>query len=225
MLELLEAAILPINIVFTILLAIVLLYWVSVILGALDISTFDVDIEADVDIDMDADLDADVDGGHSGGWFIAALSFFNFGKVPFMVVMTFLILSMWAISILTNHYLGGGSALFALGAFIPNLCISLIVTKIATSPLVPIFRNFNKTEAPVDYIGKTCTLVLPATTTEMGQAEVEYEGKFLLVSVKVEENDVPVILRKEKAVIVGEAENGKYYFIRKSDVEEGSVMF
>lgn len=224
MLELLEAAILPINIVFTVLLAIVLLYWFSVILGAMDMSTFDFDLDADfdvdvdMDVDVDADMDTDVDGSGSGGWFVSALSFFNFGKVPFMVVMTFLILSMWAISILANHYLGSGSVLFALGALLPNLCISLIITKIITTPLVAVFKNFNETEEPVDYIGQTCKLTLPATVTKMGQAEVEYEGKYLLVSVKVEENDVPAILKGEKAVIVGEEEGGRCYLIRKSDL-------
>lgn len=220
MLELLEAAILPINIVFTVLLAIVLLYWFSVILGAMDMSSFDIDLDADFDVDVDADMDTDLDGGGSGGWFASALSFFNFGKVPFMVVMTFLILSMWAISILSNHYLGGGSILFALGALLPNLCVSLLITKLVTSPLISFFKNFNETEAPVDYIGLTCKLTLPATVTSMGQAEVEYEGKYLLVNVKVEENDVPAILKGDKAVIVGEEEGGRCYLIRKSDLDD-----
>lgn len=233
MLELLEAAILPINIVFTILLVVVLLYWFSVIIGALDVSSMDIDLDkdldidfgADVDIDMDVDVDHDidvdadhdVDGGGGSGWFVSALSFFNFGKVPFMVIMSFLILSMWSISIMANHYLGGGSALFALGALIPNLCISLIISKILTTPLVPIFKNLNTSSEAVDYIGKTCTLLLPATATSIGQAEVELNGAHLLINVKVEENDAPAILKGEQAVVVGQEEESNFYWVKKAD--------
>ena len=136
--ELLHAATSPVNIIFTSLLVVVLIYWLSVIVGALHIDSFDFDFDHDVDVDLeidhdiDVDHDVDVDGGHEVGWFAGALHFFNFGRVPFMVIMTFLVLSMWSISILGNYYIGGNSWSFAAILFFPNLAISLLITKIIT---------------------------------------------------------------------------------------------
>lgn len=215
--ELLQAATSPVNILFTALLVVVLIYWLSVIIGALDISSFDFDIDHDVDIDHDIDVDhdTDVNSGHEAGWFSGMLHFFNFGRIPFMVIMTFLILSMWSISILGNHYIGGNSWGFAAVLFFPNLAISLLITKILTSPLVPVFEKLNAGTEPVDYIGLTCKLLLPATSTQMGQAEVIFEDNPLLINVKVSEDYNQPILRGEEAVIVRQSSDEKYFLIEK----------
>ena len=103
--ELLQAALAPYNIVHTLLLTVVLFYWLGIIFGALDISAFDIDVDAGVDMDVDADVDAGADG-NGVGWFAGALHFFNFGKLPFMLIMSFVIFFAWAISILAHHYIG-----------------------------------------------------------------------------------------------------------------------
>jgi hypothetical protein len=66
--ELIHVAFLPVNVVFTVLLLLVILYWIMVILGGLDVNLFDVDLgdadigaEVDVDADFGADVGADVD--------------------------------------------------------------------------------------------------------------------------------------------------------------------
>ncbi|MEL6844757.1 MAG: hypothetical protein AAFP02_16220, partial [Bacteroidota bacterium] len=72
------------NLLYTILLGFVLLYFLSVLLGALDLEFFEIELDADVDIDVDVDMDMDVDaeadadiGG--GGMFVSVLSFLNIG--------------------------------------------------------------------------------------------------------------------------------------------------
>lgn len=221
MLELLQAAISPVNIIFTSLLVVVLIYWLSVIIGALHIDSFDFDIDHDVDVDMDIDHDIDVDhdvdveAGHEIGWFAGALHFFNFGRIPFMVIMTFLILSMWSISVLGNHYVGDGNWGFAAVLFFPNLAFSLLVTKVVTTPLVPVFEKLNAGVEPVDYIGLTCKMLLPATTSQMGQAEVIVEDNPLLINVKVSEDFNQPILRGEEAVIVRQSSDERYFLIEK----------
>ena len=212
MYELFQAALSPPNIVYSVLLCVVLLYWLSVIIGALDISSFDFDI--DLDADMDVDVDADVDAG-SGGWFMGALHFFNFGRLPFMVVFSFLILGMWSLSILGNHYLGQGSMIFPFVMFIPMLFVSLVFTKIITTPLVPIFESLDKGVEAVDYLGLTCKLLLPATTTQMGQAEVLFNDNPLLINVKVSETEKTPVLKGEEALIVGRSSDERYFLIEK----------
>lgn len=212
--ELLQAAFSPPNIVFTTLLLVVMLYWVSVFMGLLDMGSFDVDIDVDmdVDVDVDVDIDADADADVSAGGFAGILYFFNVGQVPFMVIMTFLVLSMWTISILLNHYAGDGSLGFAALMFIPNLAISLLITKIMTSPLVPIFNSLAVTDEPVDYIGQVCTLMLSASPEALGQAEVSINGSSLLVSVKADQAEIK---KGEKALIVQENKEKSYFIVQK----------
>ena len=92
--ELLEFAFSGINLVPTVLMIFVIIYWFIVILGIVDIDSLDFDL--DMDLDADADLDADVDvGGLS-----SVLAFFNIGHMPLMVFVTFFTLPLWAISLL-----------------------------------------------------------------------------------------------------------------------------
>lgn len=206
--ELLQAAFSPPNIVFTTLLSVVLLYWLTVFLGLLDIGAADIDFDIDADVDVDVDVDGEVSiGGISG-----LLLFFNFGKVPFMVVMSFLILSMWTISLLLNYHFGQGSLGFAAIMFLPNLASSLFITKVVTSPLIPVFRNLDGSEAPVDYIGQVCTLTLSAGPGDLGQAEVLYNGSNLLISVM---GDKEHLKKGEKALIIQENKEKSYFIIQK----------
>lgn len=216
--ELLQAALSPVNLLYTFLLALVLLYWLTVIVGALDMNALDVDFDLDMDSDIDIDVDSnvDVDSG-SGGWFAGALQFFNFGKMPMMIILSFTILFTWMINILMNHYIGQGSMPFAIALMLPNLFVSLLLTKLFTTPLVPLFAQLNTSEENVDYIGMTCKVLVPATETKKGQAEVFHNNSALLVYIKVSKNDVGSIRKGEQAVIVDKAKDSAFYYIRKSE--------
>jgi hypothetical protein len=212
---LLEQALLPVNIAFTVLLVFVALYWLTVLIGIIDISSFDVDLdfEADIDAEVDVDADTDIDGESGGSWLGHTLQFFNFGRVPFMIVLSFLVLSMWAISILINYYWGYGSWTTALILLLPNLATSLLLTKMITSPLVPVFKHFDGSETAVDYIGQECTLTLPVSSTSMGQAEVMINDTPLRINVKLAAGDQ--LNKGAKALIVNEDSEGRYYMVRE----------
>jgi len=219
MIELLQAAISPVNVIYTVLLMIILIYWVSIILGVMDTSSFDIDFDLDVDVDLDVDLDVDMDADvdadgdvGSGGWFAGALHFFNFGKLPFMVIMSFVILIQWAVALLVNDNFGHGSIVFALVAALPILFVSLSATKIITTPLIPFFAKLNTAEEPVNYIGKTGTLILPPTRDKAGQAEIIEGGNPLIISVKIPENEV-IPKKGEQIVVISEADNKRYFIV------------
>lgn len=219
MLELLHAAISSVNIIYTILLAVVLIYWTSIIIGVLDISAFDIDVDVDVDVDLDVDIDVDADVDvdadsevGSGAWFAGALHFFNFGKLPFMVIMSFVILFQWAMALLANHHFGHGSIIFSLVTILPILFVSLLTTKVITTPLIPFFAKLNTAEEAVNYIGKIGTLILPPTRKKAGQAEVIENGNPLIISVKANE-DEPLPNKGDEIIIISEAENKAYFII------------
>src|SRR5688500_10787093 len=122
--ELIPEAFRLINFPFTLLVILVTIYWSLVALGALSGPTPDADLDVggDAHIDHDVDLDTmhhNVEGHHSGlghetgHWWHGALKFVNLGDVPAMVVLSVLIVSMWALNVIANAYWTGGSPLLA----------------------------------------------------------------------------------------------------------------
>lgn len=177
------------NFIPTLLLLVMVLYWLTVLLGALDINSFDfdLDVDADVEIDVDADADADhsAEGSNSdGSFFNGVLTFFNIGKIPFMILMTFVAFPLWAISIIANALFGNETLLISLLLLIPNLVVSLLIAKIMTTPFVRIFASLKEKErSREDLVGSICSLRLPCTDTAAGQAEINIEGTSILINV------------------------------------------
>lgn len=227
--ELWNAALSAVNLPYTFLLGLVLLYWFSVILGALDLSAFDFDVDADidadidvdVDVDVDADVDSDFDAG-SGGWFASALNFFNFGKVPFMIIMTVVIVSSWAMAIMSNHYWGNYEWLFALAMVGPILFVSLLLAKLLTTPLVPLFEQINKASEPIDYVGQNCRLLLPADYEKFGQAEVTINGDSLLIRVKTAQPGLR-LQTGDQAVVIGKTPDKEFYLVSHLDPAHSEI--
>ncbi|MFK7936845.1 MAG: hypothetical protein AB8G22_25250 [Saprospiraceae bacterium] len=202
MLELLDFAVTTPNILYTILLLIVLLYWVFVIIGALDMGA----VDFEVDVDADVDVDAEVDGS---GNIAGALQFFNFGQLPFMVIMTVWILSAWVMGILSNFHYGNGSLTFAAIWLLPIFCLGLIITKIVTTPLIPIFKNLDTHAEEIDYIGQIGKVTLSADNKNLGQAEIIVDNNNALISIKSTKG----ALKKGSEIVIVEEVDGKYFLV------------
>jgi hypothetical protein len=213
MVEFLTAAFAPVNVVFTVLLLVLGLYWILVILGALDIYLFHIDLShggadfhvgggVDAGHDLGGHVDGHVDGvepafGHS------ILHFFYIGEVPTMLLISVMVLSLWAFSMLGNHYLNPeGSIAMALAIFVGNFAISTLVLKFVALPLRTFYFILNKDyNAPGDVVGKVCRVVTTHVTREkMGQAEVPTKGAPLLLNVLA--HDEHVFNRGEQALVV-----------------------
>jgi len=203
------------NLPYTILLGLVLLYWISVIIGALDISFLDVDIDADADIDVDADIEADLDGAE--GAFSALdtlLTFMNLRDIPFMIVFSIFSLILWMGALIGNHLVGGQSWLFYLLAFFPNILGSMLITKVVTTPLRPLFRAFKDTgDARVEVVGQICTIVSPADSQRLGQAEVTLSGAPLLLNVKTWKETA--LGKGQRAIVIEKSKDGDYYIVEE----------
>ncbi|MEM7374292.1 MAG: hypothetical protein AAF587_37200 [Bacteroidota bacterium] len=216
MTQLLNEAFAAYNLPYTILLIVVLLYWATVFFGFLNLDSFDLDIDADLDIDIDVDVDLDVDvdadldvdadadtevSGGGGSWLASTASFFNLGAVPFMVFMSFLILSMWSISVLGNYYWGHEIGWFPLLLIVPNLLVSLFVTKFASAPFKPIFKKLNQeSRGNRDIVGKQCVISLAIQDGRLGQADLFVDGQPLRLTVRSQ--DKQSIAKGSKALIV-----------------------
>ncbi|MGB3546264.1 MAG: hypothetical protein WBA17_04780 [Saprospiraceae bacterium] len=211
MIALLELITSPANVVWTILLGIVLLYWLLVIAGAMTMDGLDIDLDIDADVDLDVDLDVESDLALGGGGLTGALLWFNFGRVPFMVIMSVAVLVGWVLAVWLNINLGNGSGWFALAAAPAVFIVGMLAAKFITTPLIPVFRSLNTAAEPVDFIGREARLRLPATPVKWGQAEVQIGGDNLLVNVKTLDDPLP---SGTLVVITGRTEDGKYYLVR-----------
>ena len=120
MLELFQAAISPHQLLLSLLLALVICYWLLVILGALD---FETDLPDDF-----GDADVDAHHGHginTGGAWITAGRLFGFSQVPIVVWGSFIILFMWFVSLALNQkWNADADTLRALLLVLPNFAIS-----------------------------------------------------------------------------------------------------
>lgn len=227
--ELFEAAFSGVNLIPTVFLLLILVYWIFVIIGAMDMDVINIDIETDVDLDVDVDVDADVDmdtdadvdsdvdaDSHDIGsvaFLNSILTFFNLGKIPFMVWLSFLIIPMWVISILFNHYLHNSSFLISLVALIPNLVASLLVSKVLTTPIAVIFTKIKKNDDDsFKYTGKMCTVLMQASHNRFGQAEIKRDGNTYRVNI-LTKNESIVLDKGQTALIIEFIPEKKCYLV------------
>nr|WP_319398060.1 OB-fold-containig protein [uncultured Carboxylicivirga sp.] len=219
--ELFEAAFSGVNLIPTVFLLLILVYWIFVIIGAMDMDVINIDIETDVDLDVDVDVDADVDSdvdadSHDIGsvaFLNSILTFFNLGKIPFMVWLSFLIIPMWVISILFNHYLHNSSFLISLVALIPNLVASLLVSKVLTTPIAAIFTKIKKNDDDsFKYTGKMCTVLMQASHNRFGQAEIKRDGNTYRVNILTKDESI-VLDKGQTALIIEFIPEKKCYLV------------
>jgi hypothetical protein len=201
--EVLAEAISLVNLPFTVLLGLFMLYWLLVSLGALD----------DSESDLDGDLDGDADGDFAGG----VLHFINLGEAPLMVALSIFSLCLWACSMIANHYFTDHKLPLALAFLLPNLILSAVVTRYVTLPLRPVFRLMRAHEAePKSLVGEVGRIVTSSATESFGQAEIERNGAPLLVMVRTESG--VTLPRGTKVVIFGEdTERDLYHVTAVSD--------
>ena len=136
MAELIQSAFSPVNAVVTVLLILNVIYWITVILGLLDVDFLD--IELDSGLEMDSDIDVDVDAAGEidmelgdGSILRSVLHFFYIGEVPIMLLLSILILSMWILCMFGNHYFNPrGSFLLAMPVYAVSVVTSLLISRV-----------------------------------------------------------------------------------------------
>lgn len=205
--ELLELSFQGANTIPSALFVFVLIYWVVVMLGAIDLDALDID----VDVDLDGS-GVDADTGMSISWLNSILAFFNLSHIPLMVFISFLVLPMWFISVQLNDILGNTSFLLGLVFLIPNLLVSLFIAKFLTMPFVKMFSKMNSEgQTTTTMIGKICRVVLTLNSESVGQVEANINGSNYRISAKTTEGNV--MQKGEEGLVIEYHEDGKYYVV------------
>ncbi|MDH7445428.1 OB-fold-containig protein [Aquimarina sp. 2201CG14-23] len=227
--ELVDIAFSPVNAFFSIMCIALILYWILTILTGLDLDFFDVEFDASTDIDLDVDMDADVDNYNpdvdlpqknlntevqSESVGVQFLRYFNFDELPLMFMLTILFFSIWFISINITHTFGWQSNWLGFLMLIPNLIISLFITKLLTKPIAKLYRMIDhKGEEEIDFLGRRCIVKSPVSGEKLGQIEVMVKGDPIRVQAKGFKG--ASITSGEEALIVNESKDKKYYLIEK----------
>lgn len=191
------------NLIPTILLMLVILYWITVIIGVLDLDF----------LDMDIDLDVDIDGVE--GPFHAILAFFRVGDLPFMVFFSVIILNFWIISMFMYYLpIESGGALNSI-LLLPAFILSTLLTKLEFLP----FRNliqktYNNEQSDFDVLRQLCKLKCDVTNNRLGQAEIIRDGASVIINVKPE-FEGEAFRKGEMACVFRKDENKNIYYIVK----------
>jgi hypothetical protein len=188
------------TVVYTTGLGVVLVYWLTVILGALDVDVFGVDGDLDMDVDIDV---ADADGGADGVSGLAAiLTALRLRHAPLTVSVSVLTLAAWLFSYVGTRVLvpllplpsSVSAALVGLAA----LGLALPVTSLVTRPLGPLFV-LHQGKNKQSFVGGMCTVRTGRVDGKEGQALIEDGGAGLLVRVRCD--DPLALARGDQAII------------------------
>lgn len=194
MTEFLNAILAYPTVVYTILLGVVVVYWLFVLLGALDIDLLgdaDLDGHGHADLHVDGhghgdghgpgDHPGDADADHAGG-LAGIIQTLGLGGVPVTLMLSVLILAAWGFCLGATELLGRAGWL-AFAAPLVSLALAVPVT---AGVIRPLRRFFVSLAAPQnrDLLGKICTITTLRVDERYGQAEVEDGGAGLIVQVR-----------------------------------------
>lgn len=205
------------NGIASVLMIIIILYWIFALIGGLGMDDLDLGIDLSQDIDIDASIDQDiqVDTG-SGGGFLQALQFLNLGRVPFMIVFTVFILFLWIVTLVTSYFfdisvLGNWSAFILL----PAAIASLFVTGWVTKPLAGFFHQIGYNgEKAINFFGCSGKMLSTIEGDKIGVAEFLIGENLIRLNVKSMESDK--ILYGESVIIARIPDEGNVYQVIKN---------
>ena len=225
------------TVVFTIVLGIVIVYWMFVLIGALDIDLFGGDVDVDVSgaakgigdvltggakggaeafhaggdagVDAGADGGADADGDVDGGgvWHVLGL-----GDVPVTISVSPITLLEWVGSLLAMHYLGFGGWL-TLVVLVVAVVVALPIAALLIRPIAPVFA-VKEGKSNADYIGHGCTVTTGRVDDSFGQATIEDGGTVLNISVRCDQPGK--LARGDRALIIEFDRERQAYIVEPS---------
>ena len=181
--EFLEELVSVVNLPVTILMGMVVLYWLMVILGVLgmDAIDFDLGMDADLDLDVDPGLDAD-----AGDLFGGALAFMHLGEVPVMIVGSLVVFFMWLLTVGSNMSINADQNIWlSVGLVIPNIIISLLLSKAIIWPFLTMFKSDQtQVETRENMIGLKGIVKTSEVTEKFGQVEIEIDGPAIVINAR-----------------------------------------
>ena len=204
--EIWEQAILPYNLPLTLALSLVIIYWLISLFGIVGIDSIDIDLDTDPDLDTDLDSSS-----HIPGPVASSLRFVNATDVPVFAVLSILITVMWVISMIANYYINPEHTHFiGIAIFLGNFIISVILVKIITTPLAPVFRKLKEHEKAEPAVGGIATVISKEVDAKYGQCEQKRTSGAPAILTCITSEEKPILRGTEVTVVAYDKEKGIY---------------
>ena len=149
------------TVVPSVLMCVVLVYWLLTILGAVDFGLFDIDLDIDTDVDTDVGI---------FDWGMAGLRWFNLGDVPLMIWLSAFAFPAWIAALILHRDLVDPTPLDVARALAWDFLIGMFAAKILTHPLKGKLKHVEPNPAD-ELIGSMVTITSSEVTTAFGQAQ------------------------------------------------------
>ena len=220
-------------VVYTVLLAAAIVYWLFVMLGAIHLDSGDGAADGLLDgadgghhVDVgdaggDAGGDADAGGDHGDvgdapGGVAGMMAALKLRSVPITVVFSLLTLFSWLFSIIGVE-IGMTSTVLRVLAFVVAPILALFPTSVMVRPFANLFL-VAKAGKSKELVGKLCTIRTGTVTDRFGEATLEDGGAGVVVRVRVESGEK--LMRGQQAVIVGYDDQRHEFTVAPMDVLE-----
>lgn len=204
------------TVVYSVLLAVVVVYWLVAMLGMVDLELIDGWLNADVAETVEA-----VDGNSLAG----ALAKFGLAGLPLMIVVTALALTAWVVSyyadyLLLRHLPGGVFRLLTgTGVMIASFIAAVPVTGLLLRPVRALYRKL-RPEPPRSLLGMSGVVRSPVVDAGQGIAAVEDGGAGLVLQVRT--SVVGGFTRDQRVVLIEYLEVDNAYRVIGEDEFKGS---
>ena len=187
------------TVVYTIPLAVCVVFWLFSLLGAFDL----------------LELDVDGDAGFAG-----ILATFGLAGVPITLSFSLLFLFAWTLSLCSDAWLlpwlpkGIVHDLAGVGVLVMSFVLAVYITGKITRPLSKLFIT-HEARSNRSLLAKYCQITSMSVNEKFGQAKVEDGGAGLIISVRA---TTPNDFRKGDTALIYEYDPDKnLYFISKLD--------
>ncbi|MDF1753852.1 MAG: DUF1449 family protein [Verrucomicrobiales bacterium] len=212
MLELLQESIKGYNLPLTILLGVVILYWVVALLGLVDI---------DIGGDFDLDVDTDAESGHeegvdaaSGNFVNSAMRFAGFADAPMMFVLSVFVVMVWVFNLIANMYFNPlESGTQATMLLLPVAVVGFVSTRLLVRPLRPVMKMLKAKEAPAAIIGEQAVVVSASLDHEFGRVQIDFDGRPLVLNAVISNQDQK-LKKGAQVLVVSKIEDSENYIVR-----------
>lgn len=166
--------------IYTVLIGVLVIFWLFAILGALDIDiiSFDVDIDGDIEIPG----------------FVGLLHTLGFTGVPFTIVLSVLVFLAWVFTYIGAAYVLPMvptvilKALAGTGILVGSFVLAVPITTKIVAPLRKLALE-NIAKSNKDYLGGNCKVTSLTVDEIFGQGKIQTKGASLIVRIRANKED------------------------------------
>ena len=192
--------------IYTVLLGVVLVYWLLAIIGMVDFES------SGIDLDIETHADAAVDDLGTLASYVVA---FGLHGVPFSIVVSLLVLVGWTLSFLAGVTVLAWVPtdilkwLVGLVVLVVAFALSIVITARLVRPLRGLFVH-HTAQSNASLVGQTCRVLTGTVDERQGRAEVAQRGASINIRVW---SPSPNTLQRGDSALITEYDAGTHRYL------------